>query len=349
MQKDFHYCMIKVLAEKAGFKPDEAQIIAYASQYVDDAVEHMEIKIRDVPQLNYSRLKPNDYFDPICTAHKGLQYVAGITRDAQRKVYVSFHFIPSEEYGGTGRYDYCTIPDSNLAREILRQAIAELKAASRNMRIQKLIKLGIALHSFADTWAHQRFSGRLSAADNDVERIHLFGNDNWESLSHLDQLKANLFPEVGHIEAMNYPDFSHQRWRYEHDYSGIEYKRDNTAIFFEAAKSIFELLCEAIGQPKDWDSYADRIKECLSLNTDSIKRKFENYRRLFREIEFDYHEEDWRNQALTGNSLSWIDFQETDYAQVGYTFNGDLKWFYFHMEAYNQRMYVMERIKQDLI
>lgn len=67
MQKDFHYCMIRVLSEKAGIKPEEAQIIAYASQYVDDAVEHQEVMIKNAPQLNYQRLKQDGHFDPICT------------------------------------------------------------------------------------------------------------------------------------------------------------------------------------------------------------------------------------------------------------------------------------------
>lgn len=350
MEKDFHYCMIRVLAEKAGFSKEDAQVIAYASQYVDDAVEHIAIKIQNVPQLNYSRLQPDGYFDPICTAHQGIQYIAGITRDAQRKVYISFHFIPSIEYIGSGEYDYRTMPNGKIANDIVTTAITELrKASDDNERVQKLIRLGIALHSFADTWSHQRFSGRLSSVDNDVERIKLYNGETWESLSYLDQFKANLFPEVGHIEAMNYPDFSYQRWKYEHDYSGIEYERDNTTIFLEAANVIFEILCSAAERTGNWKAYVDRIKGCLSLNTDSIKRKFENYRRLFPEIEFNYHEKDWRNQALAGNSLNWIDFQETDYTRMEYTFNGDLKWFYFHMEAYEQRIYVISKIKQDLI
>jgi len=37
MKKDFHYSVIKILSEKAGFEAEDAQIIAHASQYVDDA------------------------------------------------------------------------------------------------------------------------------------------------------------------------------------------------------------------------------------------------------------------------------------------------------------------------
>ncbi len=36
MQKDFHYDIIYALAKAAGYTDSEANIIAYASQYVDD-------------------------------------------------------------------------------------------------------------------------------------------------------------------------------------------------------------------------------------------------------------------------------------------------------------------------
>ena len=36
MQKDFHYDVIYTLAKEAGYKNDEAYVIAYSSQYVDD-------------------------------------------------------------------------------------------------------------------------------------------------------------------------------------------------------------------------------------------------------------------------------------------------------------------------
>lgn len=349
MQKDFHYCMIKLLSEKAGFKHDEAQVIAYASQYVDDAVEHKEIMIDGLPQLDYPRIRQDSYFDPVCTAHRGIQYITGINKDIQRKVYISFHFIPSIQYDGSGRYDYRVAPNSKFAKDIVLMAVKELKEVEGNERTQKLIKLGIALHSFADTWSHQRFSGRHSSKDNNIERINLFEDGEWKSLSHLQQFKLNIIPDVGHSEAWYYPDFSHLKWKYEHDYTGIEYERNNIDISLEAAETIFRILCEVTGEKRNWKEYVEKIKECLSLQTDSIKKKFTNYKRLFPEIDFSYDEEDWRNQSLKGESFNWIDFDKRDYSQLRYRFNNDLKWFYFHIEALKQWQYVMGNIRGDLI
>ncbi len=36
MQRDFHCYIVYALAKGAGYKDDEAHIIAYASQYADD-------------------------------------------------------------------------------------------------------------------------------------------------------------------------------------------------------------------------------------------------------------------------------------------------------------------------
>jgi hypothetical protein len=345
MQKDFHYCVIRVLSEKAGFQQEEAQIIAYASQYTDDAVEHQKLKISGVPDIEYERFD-GQYFDPICTAHRGIQYITGLNKDVQRKVYIPFHFLPSEEYDN-GSYDYCSVPNGNFARKLVKNAIKELNESDEK-RKQGLIKLGIALHTYADNWSHQRFSGRHSSKDNDIERIHIFENGKWEPIPVWDQFKLNVIPDVGHAEALYYPDQSHLNWKYEHDYSGIEIPRDNKLIFLDAAYSIFALLCEANQKVLDWKKYVNRLEECLSVPTDSLKKKFQTYQNVFPEIDFNYNEEDWRNQALKGDSFDWYDFDGDDYEAQEYEFNEDLKWFYFHMEALKQRELVIQGIKKDL-
>ena len=182
MQIDFHYCCIKVLALAAGFPEAEADIIAYASQYVDDATEHKPIKIDGVPSLA-APLMTSDGFDPTCTAHAGIQYLTAMERDVQRKVYIPFHFLPAEPYEAGVLYDYRVVPSGAIARRLLDEGLAALRSASgKQERRRALIKTGIALHSFADTWSHQRFSGRHSSRDNDVERIGLMLNGKWEPL-----------------------------------------------------------------------------------------------------------------------------------------------------------------------
>lgn len=64
MQKDFHYCLIKVLTQKSGFSEEDAQTIAYASQYTDDAVEHLPIQVKNLPDLGFKKRINGEYFDP---------------------------------------------------------------------------------------------------------------------------------------------------------------------------------------------------------------------------------------------------------------------------------------------
>ncbi|MEJ2658119.1 MAG: hypothetical protein P8012_13150 [Desulfobacterales bacterium] len=349
MQKDFHYCLIKVLTQKSGFSPEDAQIIAYASQYTDDAVEYLPLRIKNLPDLDFKKRVDGEYFDPICTAHRGIEYITGIFKDVQRKVYISFHFLPSLKYEGAGRYNYCCVPDGSLARLLIQQASDKINTVKKEKRTRKLIQLGIALHTYADNWSHQRFSGRRSARDNDVERIHIFKGNDFEPLPFFDQLKLNILPDVGHAETFNLPDLSHLRWKYEHDESGFEYVRDNMTIFLEAAFAIFKVLCGANKQSDNWKSLVNKIKECFSIPSDSIKRKFQKYTELFPEITFNYSEDDWRNQALKGESFDWINFEKEDYKAQTYKFNGDMKWFYFHMAAYDQRLFAIKNIREDLL
>lgn len=349
MQKDFHYCLIKVLTQKSGFSPEDAQVIAYASQYADDAVEHLPFRIKNLPDIGFKKRVKGEYFDPICTAHRGIQYITGLFKDVQRKVYIPFHFLPSLKYEGQGRYNYCCVPDGDLAQVLIQQAADKMNTARREKRTRKLIQLGLALHTYADNWSHQRFSGRRSAKDNDVERIHIFKDDKYEPLPFFDQLKLNIIPDVGHAETLNYPDQSHLKWKYEHDASGFEYARDNTAIFLEAARTIFNALCEVNNQPGNWKALVNKLKACFSVPSDSIKEKFQKYQELFPEITFDYDEDEWRNQALKGDSFDWINFEEEDYSSQTYEFNGDMKWFYFHMAAYEQRYFAIRNIRKDLL
>ena len=97
MDKDMHYCAVKVLAQAAGFTPDESQVIAYASQYVDDAVEHKAMRINfqeKVPDFiaRYPRYNDN-WFDPVCTAHRGIGLVSVVLNpEIQRKVLALYYF-----------------------------------------------------------------------------------------------------------------------------------------------------------------------------------------------------------------------------------------------------------------
>jgi len=93
MNIGFHYYMTKTLAIKAGFSPKDAEVIAYACQYVDDATDHQIMTVKDMPEPLYERMY-KDYFDPTCTSHKGISNILYNFRNIRNKVLLPYHFIP---------------------------------------------------------------------------------------------------------------------------------------------------------------------------------------------------------------------------------------------------------------
>jgi Family of unknown function (DUF6765) len=353
MKIDFHYLAVKTLAVHAGFSDRDAQLISYASQYVDDAVEHKKIHIKNLPQelideLNYDRIS-SKYLDPTCTAHKGLQIFKGLNRKTQRKVYISFHFIPKEKYdkvGNSPHFDYRVSPNSTFAKELVNRAISSLKDPSFNSD-RSLIKLGIAIHSFADTWAHHRFSGRQSSRDNDIEDIELNKDGEFNNIPLWSSAFYNVLPAIGHAEAGNFPDIAETLWRYEHDASDKEITRDNPSDFLQAAKEIYSIFCEINSFESQWDSFEEDYKKCF-YSSIKPRRKKQLFAETFPNISYAYHVEEWRKDSLDGTDHDWEGLDLYQYNDTHFKYNGDKKWFYFHREAYAQREYVIANIKKDL-
>jgi len=93
MQIDMHFYGTYALARAAGIKPDSAHTIAYASQFVDDALEG-EVNV----------LENHKAVFPIITSHKPMDYQNAMLRD-QWKVWVPFHFLPGNLKTGKSFYE----------------------------------------------------------------------------------------------------------------------------------------------------------------------------------------------------------------------------------------------------
>lgn len=347
MDTNFHYYAISVLTQLAGFNERESDIIAYASQYVDDATEHKPISITGVP-TEFSELYDGTSFNPTCTAHRKIQYLSSFKKDVQRKVYIAFHFIPDKFYTD-GEYNYCVVPNGDIARELLDDGIVDIfytHGKNDMERDRALIKTGIALHSYADTWAHHRFSGRHNSNDNDISNRYILKDDKWVKYSCCKELLLNILPDICHTEAAYLPDRSYKTWKYTHNASGLVYIRDNASIYADAAMSILYKLCSITGYRLTLanDIRAKLIKVFRSRE-DSLKKWSE----MFPELSIkEYDDKLWRNKALYGN-CDWDDFKkEEDFMKLNLLFNNDVKWFLFHVEAKNQREKVLNNIRFDL-
>jgi hypothetical protein len=262
MNIDFHYAAIKVLAHQAGFSIPDSQLIAYASQYVDDATAHKEVVLNKNPGVSEIRYI-NGEFDPICTAHKHLDYAKGmINRRSRALVYVCFHFIHSLE--GTKDFSQRKVKrDGVLARELVMLALKEWKESkSRIEKRRALIKLGVALHSYADTWSHQGFSGYWDDQNNDISKLEIKNGAKWYEKAGVSTFLSYAAPNIGHAEAGTVPDRSEAEWRCKPSKRSHKGEK-NCDEFLEASEKILELLSTATTKGKGWNGIRAKLSKCL--------------------------------------------------------------------------------------
>ena len=109
-------------------------------------------------------------------------------------------------------------------------------------------------------------------------------------------------------------------------------------------------LCGAARKPRNWKAILGHLQTCLSVDTDSVKQKAKTWKQEFPDVEFDYSKEAWRLDALDGDRHDWDHFATTeDFDTLKYKATGDVKWFLFHIEAKNQREWVQNRVRHDLL
>ena len=367
MQKDFHYYCIGILARAAGFNPKDALIIAYASQYVDDSTEGERIPIF----LNGSVLQ----FEPVLTSHRKLDALKAMKWSSQKRVWIPFHFIPPKPFvlGANQPFSFITQPGTTFPRLILDQAVSEpLKNHKR-----RLCRIGIALHTYADSWPHQDFSGRRQDGENDVEGIWVFDQikGEWDHLF-LENIVLDILPNIGHAQAGYFPDLSFQNWKFSLDPSKVETVRNNPEMFLEAAKNIYEqLLTIQKSDPASvipWETISPDLMALFTRDdhvyntTDNLVQSFDSDAQMKAvgdyceqwQLKFghhfgsqteyyDYDPHSWRQEALEGN-VDWDHYTTSDWERTEprSTKSGfwDSYWVHFHRGALRQRHFVLENL-----
>lgn len=325
--------------EKVGFSSEDSQIIAYSCQFVDDAVDHEEMNVNGRLDILHKRFS-NKTFNPVCTAHKGLQFLKGFKKDVQDRIYIPFHFLADLDELKSENDSFIVNPNGNLAKNLVLLAKTELSKTTGEERIMNLVRLGIAIHTYSDTWAHQGFSGRHNSVENDIEDIELYQEGKWEKISFINNLEYNSLPDIGHAEAASYPDQSHLKWRYRKLSTNTIIERDNSKIFLEAAENIFNIFI-GINKKSEWESLKTKLNECFLFYSDSLDEKFNKFQKVFPEIGFYYDSKQWHNEALSVVKPNNI-VKKIKEDKPNYILGSDKKWFYFHLAALEQREFIIK-------
>lgn len=254
---EFHYYIVAFLARRAGFPEAEAHELAYASQYTDHALVPYEVRGDGVR------------YQTIATHHFGFW-----DKRHEERIWLPFHFIPGDpEAGARVRSDkrpnhLVVTPNSPRAKELLVAAL----------RSRDTMRIGIALHAFADTWAHQNFSGRN-------EEFNRFDAN-------------SPVPPIGHAHAGRSPDRIETVWedpRLTPEHRTVR----NHDRFFAAAQKIYRYLATYCRRSFDDETLV--LSELERLTGPPGAERPEEERRLDFVITTDipeYRRNEWKAEAV---------------------------------------------------
>jgi hypothetical protein len=233
MNIDFHYGVIYIVSRLAGLEREDAEVVAHACQYVDDATTDGVLEFAG-----------GESFDRFASAHKLLDYKNELNAQ-NRLVWAPFHFLPGGDGDSLDEKAVCR-PDSTVARRMVRRAIDDKQADNA------LHRLGVTLHVYVDTWAHQGFSGIKSnhnivtaleaGRDYPHEACLAWLKERFEIIeSNVEARLLNLISKLGHGSALSFPDWPWAKWSYRNGH-GQMIHRDNLPDFMAAA----DMACKAV-------------------------------------------------------------------------------------------------------
>ena len=249
------------------------------------------------------------------------------------------------------------------------------EAAKAKDRKFRTCAIGIAMHTFADTWAHQQFSGRQNRTENDVENVQVYKNKKFEKLE-IENTLFDVVPQIGHAEAGYFADLAYVRWRYDSASQKQTKTRDNLKEFMEAAEAIYKWFRSHTSNPPllKWENElkpeikkllagspqkAPRLEESLTIPLYQVYQRQDVEERcgswikafgdLFKPVQhkYFYGKKEWRNEAIIGET-DWDKFSSSDWDREGpfKVKSGlwDSFWVQFHQAALRQRHLVLENL-----
>ena len=306
----FHYFAVKSLSLAAGFSEADAQIIAKYSQFVDDYNWYTHLWYSNIP--NYVKASELDLFiddwfypanfNPASTGFIDYIDYATIAFDRSQKFKVSpFHFIPRDSAHvkqGDRRTYPCKLNDESYISNMLTAARNDFQAGgNRNL---SLMHIGMLLHTFADTYSHQLFTG-FQGWENKVVLVQVINNitgkdetekyksfiNDW--LEKLKKIVPSLIPAIGHMLIAHIPDLTHLSFTMKYpaapDDPGSTYSRSNTRVFIDGAgKEILNYLCSCLNKEnvsgQEWNDISKRLTHSFLIDISQLTAETEIVKKL---------------------------------------------------------------------
>jgi len=334
MNINFHYFAIKTLAILAGFEDTKAQQLAKYSQFVDDYSTPSLIACSNIPRkiINSSTLDLYSWsilgnFRPVATGFTNpFEYARLIASRDQRFILSPFHFTPFDETQA-GIADSSVIPlafgDNSLIDRLLHKEIESYKIGHKQNIT--LMRLGMLLHIYADSYAHQMFTGFVSPTNrvNITEVINNITGENCTSqaragIKSLFNNAATHIPAIGHTQAGHNPDLSNISFTFSYstgngDSNDQLHYQNNTETFLEAGRNIYSyfnkcLEGEPMAEDNTWDNIKPKLRQGFMIERprqNPINTLAAHWQQIFPHIQYHYNSGEIRKSfRLTPTSIS---------------------------------------------
>jgi hypothetical protein len=297
----FHYFAVKTLSCLAGFSDSDAQIIAEYSQFVDDYNWHDRQICLNIP--TYARESNLDLvngltfviFNPATTGFSALDYSQFTLFDSQKYILHPFHFIPRDSAHvskGDRRAYPATISDGSYISNLLAEARNEFQKEenqSGDNRKYCLMHIGMLLHTFADTYAHQLFTGYFGWENNVIldqvinnitkkdETLEYQKDIVMWSTRTIGKISPNM-PMVSHMMIKNVPDLAHVSFTMKYQISQGLYSthtRNNTEVFVnKTSREILNYLRSCLKSKEitntEWDLIAKKMSDSFLIDISKL-------------------------------------------------------------------------------
>lgn len=264
MQIDMHYYGTYTLARVAGLDQETADLIATASQFVDDNTTAASIRFPDGGQMTTA-----------ATGHH-FEHTENISFNAQRNIWIPFHFLP----GALGE----TFTERLICKK---NSVTTAEMTDNHLSLSHKsfapLLMGVAAHVIADTFSHFNFSGASSSKNSiDQASITITAPHNEDTALAEERMRfferfkyihpniritseEELMGTLGHGAAASYPDLPYLAWSYKtEDDPAKTIRRHNPDDFMEAAESLYSLFVRFAGQRPD-------LTEAPSVPFDTIQ------------------------------------------------------------------------------
>lgn len=301
----FHYFFVRTLADFAGYSESNAQLIAHCSQMVDD----FNLTSGNSRGYVYVSKQPPDFFMEKGLAGKSIlprrwwfypattgismnQSAYSVLNNTEHETYtlVPFHFIPATPLSGLkkgARYHYRCQKADGRGKRILIEELLE------KHRDRDLIRFGMLLHTYADTYSHERFSG-FREAENNVTLETIYDMSKNPPVSVSPSGPYALSPCIGHGKVGHAPDVCAFKFSYK---EGKIFSRYNMDSFLTCAKNILIMMCrfrDRYLEENQWDILEYKLKiaanQCVYKDTEisNVNKLVKIWKSVFPHINYYY-------------------------------------------------------------